>query len=152
MLEGDYYSVLFDKINRPSDPNVLFSNHNYIGVGTSALETYPIEIDGVLWNAEKIRQQFIETEGYRVAQKDQVPLMVSEFGFNNVHASGKTGAQIQAFADQIRAYNSTGVHWTFWTYKDIGSMGWLQLNPDSPYLRAIAPLLEAKDVLRTDFG
>jgi hypothetical protein len=152
MLEGDYYSVLFDKIDRPSDPNVLFSNHNYIGVGTSALETYPIEIDGVLWNAEKIRQQFIETEGYRVAQKDQVPLLVSEFGFNNVHASGKTGAQIQAFADQIRAYNSTGVHWTFWTYKDIGSMGWLQLNPDSPYLRAIAPLLEAKDVLRTDFG
>jgi len=152
MLEGDYYSVLFDKISRPRDPNILFSSHNYIGVGTSALKEYPLEFEGVLWNKERIKKQFIETEAYQVSQDYEVPLLVGEFGFNNSHASGKIGPQIYAFADQIQAYNECGAHWTFWTYKDIGSMGWVQLAPDSAYLRTIQPLLDAKEVLRTDFG
>lgn len=31
-------------------------------------------------------------------------------------------------------------------------MGWIQLDPDSPYMQSIHPLLEAKEALGTDFG
>jgi endoglucanase len=152
MLEGDYYSVLFEQIDRPLDPNVFFSSHNYIGVCTSQLQEYPVKMDGVMWNKNKIAAQFKETQAYEITQEFRIPLLVGEFGFNNQHASGISGHQLKAFADQIDAYNDNTAHWTFWTYKDIGSMGWIQLNQESAYARAIAPLLQAKDALRTDFG
>jgi hypothetical protein len=38
-----------------------------------------------------------------------------------------------------------------WTYKDIHVMGWVQLAPDSAYIRRITPILEAKRALATDF-
>ncbi len=152
MLEGDYYSVLFEKMSPPDDSNVLYSSHNYIGVSTSQLDTYPVEVDGVFWNQDRIKEQFAATEAYHFCQKHQAPLLVGEFGFNNSHASGKAGGQILAFADQMRTYNECGVHWTFWTYKDVGSMGWIQLDPGSEYMRAIKPMLDAKRMLGTDFG
>ncbi len=152
MLEGDYYSVLFEKIDRPIDSNILFSSHNYLSIGTSPLEKYPTQIDGILWNKEQIKKQFVETEAYRITTQFQIPLLVSEFGFHNHHANRKIGPQIYAFADQIHAYNECNIHWTFWTYKDISSMGWIQLNPESEYLHTIKPLLDAKNVLQTDFG
>ena len=129
MLEGDYYSVLFDKMEHPEDPNVFFSSHNYIGICTSALEKYPLTFENEYWDQAKISEQFRTSQGYQVAKDYQLPLLVSEFGFNNQHARGKSGGQIMAFADQVGAYNENGVHWTFWTYKDIGSMGWVQLGP-----------------------
>jgi endoglucanase len=152
MLEGDYYSVLFDQIEQPIDPNVFFSSHNYIGVCTSQLQEYPLEMDGAFWNGELILKQFKETQAYQKTQAYNLPLLVGEFGFNNRHATGISGKQLLAFADQIDAYTRSAAHWTFWTYKDVGSMGWIQLNPESAYAQAIAPLLEAKDALRTDFG
>jgi hypothetical protein len=152
MLEGDYYSVLFDKMELPGDDNVILSSHNYLGICTSQLDQYPSAMDGQYWDKKQIEKQFIETQGYRASKRLEVPLLVGEFGFNNHHASGKTGAQIDAFADQMAVYNENDTHWTFWTYKDLGSMGWLQLDPESDYIRTIAPVLAAKEVLRPDFG
>jgi endoglucanase len=152
MLEGDYYSVLFEKMDRPSDPNLIFSSHNYIGVSTSNLDHYPIEVDGTLWNKDQVKEQFAKTEAYRVTQKYQIPLLVGEFGFSNSHATGRTGGQIYAFSDQIKTLTEFGAHWTFWTYKDISSMGWIQLDPESDYMHTIRPMLQAKEALRTDFG
>lgn len=152
LLEGDYYSVLFDGMDRPADTNVIFSNHNYIEVGTGDILEYPVVLNGVRWDKDQIAHQFKESEGYRVAQAHNLPLVVSEFGFHNNHASGKTGPQVAGFSDQLAAYNECGVHWTFWTYKDIGSMGWVQLSPECAYTQTVKPLLNAKAMLGTDFG
>lgn len=151
-VEGDYYSTLFDGLEPPFDDNLLYSNHNYIGVTTSLPPTYPLELDGAYWDAAFIRQQFAGTEGWRYAQAHNVPLLVGEFGFNTQHAAPGDKPQLRAFADQIEAHNRAGVHWTFWTYKDAGRMGWVQLNPAAAYLRTIEPLLAAKETLRTDVG
>jgi Endoglucanase len=152
MLEGDYYSVLFEGFELPEDSNLILSSHDYIGICTSQLEHYPATIDGQYWDRAQIERQLFETQGYQASKKMGLPLLISEFGFNNHHASGKTGAQIEAFADQMDVFNKSDIHWTFWTYKDLGSMGWLQLHPESEYIRTIAPVLKAKEVLRTDFG
>lgn len=152
MLEGDYYSVLFSGFNRLSDANIIYSSHNYIEVCTSLIPKYPLFLNGTYWDYNKIKEKFIQTEGYRFSQTNHVPLVVSEFGLNVQHASGKECYQIRAFADQLKTYNQCGVHWTFWTYKDVGEMGWLQVDPQSAYLRTIKPVIVAKEVLQTDIG
>ena len=46
---------------------------------------------------------------------------------------------------------STSAHWTTWTYKDVGVMGWVTLPPETEYMRVIAPALQAKYDLYSDF-
>ena len=53
--------------------------------------------------------------------------------------------------DQLAVYNEAAVHWTTWTYKDIHVMGWVQLAPESLYLKTIQSVLLAKQALSTDF-
>jgi DNA-binding NarL/FixJ family response regulator len=43
--------------------------------------------------------------------------------------------------DQLAVFNQQDVHWTMWTYKDIDTMGWVQLAPDAPYVSAIRRVL-----------
>lgn len=147
MLEGDYYSNLFSGFDSLSDSNIIYSSHNYIDFST--LPEYPLIPNGTYWNYEQVKKQFIKTDGYRFSQTHHVPLVVSEFGFNIKHGREK---KIQAFADQLKVYNQCGVHWTFWTYKALGSRGWIQVDPQSSYLRTIQPVIAAKEVLRTDLG
>jgi hypothetical protein len=151
-LEGDYYSVLFSGLDAPYDDQVMYSSHNYIEVATSVIPSYPIELHGTRWDYDQIQRQFVETEGYQAARRQRTPLLIGEFGFNTRRSGDGEIHQLRAFCDQLEVYNRAGVHWTLWTYKDAGSMGWVQLHPESPYLKAIRPVLEAKDLLRTDFG
>jgi aryl-phospho-beta-D-glucosidase BglC (GH1 family) len=152
ILEGDYYSVLFSGLEAPFDRNLMYSSHNYIEVCTSALPSYPGDFNNNYWDNERIKQQFVQTEGYQFAKQYNVPLLVGEFGFNAQHISEKPQAQLDAFIDQIKVYNENLIHWTIWTYKDVGLMGWLQFDPESDYMQTIRPVLAAKDALRTDFG
>jgi aryl-phospho-beta-D-glucosidase BglC (GH1 family) len=152
ILEGDYYSVLFAGLEVPFDRNLMYSSHNYIEACTSSLPSYPGVFNNNLWNDERIKQQFVQTEGYQFAKQYNVPLLVGEFGFNAQHISEKPQAQLDAFIDQIKVYNENLIHWTIWTYKDVGLMGWLQFDPESDYMQTIRPVLDAKDALRTDFG
>jgi hypothetical protein len=59
--------------------------------------------------------------------------------------------RLRAVDDQLAVYNEYGAHWTMWTYKDIHVMGWVQLDPQSDYIRLIRPVLQAKQTLATDF-
>jgi endoglucanase len=47
-------------------------------------------------------------------------------------------------ADQLDVFEDFGAHWTTWTYKDVGVMGMVELDPQSEYIERIAPILEAK--------
>ncbi len=151
-LEGDYYSVLFSGLEKINDPNVMLSSHNYLEITTSAIPAYPLQLGDTYWDRNQIKKQFEETEGWQIARRWDVPLLVSEFGLNTKYSDDKAIHQMDAFADQINVYDQLNVHWTFWTYKDVGVMGWVQLALDSLYLNTIQPMLAAKDALRPDFG
>ncbi len=152
ILEGDYYSTRFTGLDAPFDPNVIYSNHNYIEAAIAPISAYPVDINGTHWDAAYIRQQFVETEGYRYAETHGVPLLVGEFGLSMDYPGAQTAHKVAVLADQFGVYNDLGAHWTFWSYKALGSMGWVQTAPDSPYMQAVAPVLEAKNALGVDFG
>lgn len=124
----------------------------YFASNHSVIPEYPLLLNDTYWDYNKIKEKFIQTEGYRFSQTNHVPLVVSEFSLNVQHVNKKECYQIRAFADQLKTYNQYGVHWTFWTYKDVGEMGWLQVDPQSAYLCTIKPVIVAKEVLQTDLG
>ncbi len=153
MLEGDYFSVLFSGLDSLPDANIIYSSHNYITeVIISKIPEYPLTLNGTHWDNNQIKKQFMQSEGYSFSQSHNVPLVVGEFGFNFQHAKEKKLHQIQAFADQLNSYNQCNAHWTFWTYKSVGSMGWLHVDPQSAYTQTIQRVITAKKVLQTDFS
>jgi aryl-phospho-beta-D-glucosidase BglC (GH1 family) len=152
VIEGDYYSTRFDGLDAPYDANVMVSNHNYIEAAIAPIDAHPPTINGTTWDAAYIHRQFVETEGWRYAQAHDVPLLVGEFGLSMDYPGEQVPYKVAVLADQLGVYNALGCHWTFWAYKALGSMGWIQTASDSAYVRTIQPVLEAKQALGVDFG
>ena len=76
---------------------------------------------------------------------------MGEFGAGFVGPSEEFPDRLRALDDQIDVFEEYGAHWTTWTYKDVGAMGWVTVAPDSEYMQVIAPILEAKRLLGVDF-
>jgi aryl-phospho-beta-D-glucosidase BglC (GH1 family) len=148
-LEGDYFAALFEGFEAPFAKNLAYSSHNYndAGFGSGA---YPGIIKGVKWDREKELDVFLSHEGTVFTQKHNVPLWVGEFGsvFNGPAAEGKD--RLRALDDQLDIFEEFGAHWTTWTYKDVGVMGWTVLDPQSDYYQMVKRELEAKRLLDTD--
>lgn len=147
-LEGDYFSSFFDGLDAPFAPNLVYSSHNYNqpGFGPGA---YPNPAQG--WDASGQQHLFESHSGPRFARKYNVPLWVGEFGAAYNGPQTEIPDRLRALNDQLDVYEEAQVHWTTWTYKDIHVMGWVQLDPESAYVRAVEPVLEAKRELSADF-
>jgi endoglucanase len=152
IVEGDYYSTSFEGLEAPFDAHLMYSNHNYIEPAVGQVTSYPVTLGDTYWDKQYIQKQFTETQGYVFAQTHNVPLLVGEFGLNMDYPADNVCHKVAVFSDQMQVYNELGVHWTFWSYKALGSMGWVQTHPESLYMQTIAPVLRAKDVLSVDFG
>jgi endoglucanase len=148
-LEGDYFSSLFAGFEAPFTDNLAYSSHNYndAGFGPGA---YPGVINGIKWDKEQQLNIFLSHEGTQFSQKHNVPLWVGEFGSVYNGASEETGDRLRALDDQIGVFEAHSTHWTTWTYKDVGVMGWVMLNPQSDYMQLVKHELEAKKLLDTD--
>ena len=149
-LEGDYFSQRFEGLDAPFAPNLVYSNHNYTPYGFGPGK-YPGAKDGRPWNFEAQREDYLALQGVRYTRKHNVPLWVGEFGAAYNGPPTEVPDRLRAMDDQLNLLNSQGDHWTTWTYKDINVMGWVQIQPDSAYARAVRPVLEAKTELQTDF-
>jgi aryl-phospho-beta-D-glucosidase BglC (GH1 family) len=148
-LEGDYFANLFEGLEPPFAPNLAYSSHNYnaAGFGPGA---YPGTIAGEAWDAAKQNEVFSTHEGRRFSSAHNVPLWVGEFGSVYNGPAGEEADRLSALDDQIAAFERFGAHWTTWTYKDVGVMGWVTLDLESDYMRLVAGELEAKRLLDTD--
>jgi aryl-phospho-beta-D-glucosidase BglC (GH1 family) len=149
-LEGDLFSSRFEGLEAPFAPNLVYSSHNYNQAGFGP-GTYPGQIGGLRWDAEEQNRLFQQHSGTAFARQHNVPLWVGEFGAAYNGPSQETPDRLRALDDQIAVFEEGGASWTTWTYKDIDVMGWVQLAPDSEYLRAVGPVLEAKRQMATDF-
>jgi endoglucanase len=149
-LEGDLFSREFDGLEPPFAPNLVYSSHNYTDGGFGP-GPYPGLINGERWDYQKQTQFFSICSGMRFTRKHNVPLWVSEFGAVYNGPANEVPDRLRALDDQLALFDQYGVHWTMWTYKDIHVMGWVQLAPDAPYVRAIRRVLDAKRDLSTDF-
>jgi len=146
-LEGDLYSTRFEGFDEPFDDNLVYSCHHYTsqGFGPGA---YPNEEQG--WNRERQKRFFEKQQGIQFSRRHSVPLWVGEFGSVYNGPSEEVPDRLRALDDEISVFEETGVHWTTWTYKDVGVMGWVTLDPECEYLERIKEVLSAKRLLRCD--
>ena len=94
---------------------------------------------------------FQNHSGTIFAHQHNVPLWVGEFGSLYNGLVEEIPDRLRSMEDQIFTYEKAEISWTPWTYKDINVMGWVQLAPNSEYLRLVTPVLEAKRLLAVDF-
>jgi endoglucanase len=149
-LEGDYFGSRFAGLDPPFADNLAYSSHNYSAAGFGP-GAYPGVIGGAQWNRDTYAAHMAQTEAVRFARRHNVPLWVGEFGAVYNGPPGEAADRARAMDDQIDVFEELGLHWSTWTFKDVGIMGWVQLPPESPYVRRIAHILEAKRLLDTDF-
>jgi endoglucanase len=145
-LEGDCFSQKFAKLDPPFAPNLVYSSHNY-SPATLVSGTYPGRIDGSIWNQKRLAEDFQKHEGTLYAQQNRVPLWVGEFGAMFTGGAGDSAYRLRALNEQIEIFEEKAAHWTIWTYKDIGVMGMVTVDPRSEYMQLIRPVLRAKKTL-----
>jgi Endoglucanase len=146
-LEGDNYARLFSGLDAPFADNLVYSSHNYTapGFGPGKYPGYFDSPEGmVYWNKNRHQLELAIQEGSKYARQHNVPLLVGEFGSQYHGEAEDVKYRLESMADQLVVYNQEAVHWTTWTYKDAGVMGWVTLNKESEYLRIVEPVQEMK--------
>ena len=156
-LEGDSYASMFSGLDSPIDENTAYSSHNYtvpgFGPGQYPGLIHPRNALGSgseQWDFKRQEQFFLNAEGTKFTQKNNVPLWVGEFGSVFNGPAQEYADRLRSLDDQLTIFESSGAHWTTWNYKDLGVMGMLTLNPESPYVQRITDLLHKKRLLGTD--
>jgi hypothetical protein len=132
-LEGNLFSTCFDELEPPFDRNLVYSCHNYTTPGLSK-GLYPGKMNGIWYDINKLRQDFKNRRAYM--SEHNVPNWVGEFGsiyWNNRHDR----CRLRAVDDLLTVIDNYRDHWTIWTYKDIGMMGTVYVNPSSAWIKRI---------------
>lgn len=156
-LEGDDYSRVFEGLEAPFADNLVYSSHNYTAAGfgpgpypgIADANTARIE-SGSYWDKEKQEEVFYGHQGTKFAEKYNVPLWVGEFGSVYNGPKNEVSDRLAAMDDQITIFEEFGAHWTTWTYKDVGVMGLVTLDPESEYMQRISSIVRMKHELNTD--
>ncbi len=149
-LEGDLFSSRFEGLDAPFAENLVYSSHNYTPAGFGP-GPYPGKFNGQDWDKASQEVLFRGQEGSRFTRQHNVPLWVGEFGSAYNGPIQENEDRLQALDDQISVFGQHQAHWTTWTYKDVGIMGWVTLNPQSEYMQVIGDNLKAKYHLYSDF-
>ena len=145
-LEGNVWSQQFDQLDPPFDSNTVYSSHNYVEPGLEDVE-YPGKINDEFYDRERLEREYLERAGFM--RRYGVPNWVGEFGC--IYAGDTTDDfRLHVMADMIDIIETQGHHWTIWTYKDIGKMGIVCLDPESEWMRRTRPVRQTKTALRCD--
>lgn len=147
-LEGDYLSTLFSGLEAPFADNLVYSSHNYIEP-LQFSNNYPGMNAGEYWDRSRQEDAFLQAEGTQFTRKYNVPLWVGEFGPVFIGQNVDLASRSRVMYDQINVIDANGSHWTTWTYKDIGVMSWVYLNPESDYMQITRTFQKNSDDLGT---
>lgn len=142
-VEGDNFATQYDGLDLSFDANLVLSTHNYT-TPTVSPGIYPGEFQGMFWNRDILAAEFGMHSGTRLAFEQRKPIFAGEFGVWYAGHQDQIEHRVRALDDQLGVFDSAGVHWAIWTFKDIGAMGAVNVAPDSEFLQRIAPILNAK--------
>lgn len=148
-LEGDGFGSQFGSFDPPFAENLVYSGHPYSWVAGGP-GAYPGEHADKFWDRAELRASMMRFPGYRFTAEHRVPYWAGEFGATFNGPPAELPDRLRGIEHQISVLEELGAHWTTWTYKDIGIMGWVRAAPESDYLRLIAPILAAKRDLAAD--
>jgi endoglucanase len=143
-LEGNRASQQFDELDPPFDTNTVYSSHNYV---EPMDQVYPGTVNGEPFDRGRLERDYRARVAFMF--RYQVPNWVGEFGClyekPALHESN-----LRMMNDMIDIIEGCGHHWSIWTYKDIGMMGAVLVDPESEWMRRIEPVRAIKTKLRCD--
>jgi len=143
-LEGNRASQQFDELDPPFDPNTVYSSHNYVEPMDGL---YPGTYNGEPFDRRRLEQDYRSRAAFML--RHGVPNWVGEFGCI-YEDPARTESNLRVMDDMIDIIEAHGHHWSLWTYKDIGRMGTLLVDPESAWMRRIQPVRAVKSGLRCD--
>jgi endoglucanase len=146
-LDGNRYSTQFDQLGDPM-PNCVYTAHDYALPGFVDGGPYPGESRGKYIDRDQVEATFLERTEYM--RETGTPIWVGEFGPVYTGDPERDEQRSRLLQDQLEIYRRHDASWALWTYKDIGLQGLVHADPDSAYLRRIAPVLEKKARLGVD--
>ncbi|MFE7843715.1 glycoside hydrolase family 5 protein [Microbacterium sp. NPDC057407] len=146
-LDGNRYSTQFDQLGDPL-PNCVYTAHDYALPGFVDGGPYPGVSRGQFVDRDRVEQTFLERTAYM--RETGTPIWVGEFGPVYTGDPDRDAERSRLLEDQLEIYARHDASWALWTYKDIGLQGVVTVDPDSDYLRRIAPVLEKKARLGVD--
>ena len=146
-LDGNRYSTEFDQLGEPL-PNCVYTAHDYALPGFVDGGPYPGESRGEYVDRDRVEETFLARTAYM--RETGTPIWVGEFGPVYTGDPDVDEQRYRLLEDQLEIYDRHDASWALWTYKDIGLQGLVYADPDSAYLRRIAPVLEKKARLGVD--
>ncbi len=146
-LDGNRYSTQFDQLGDPL-PNTVYTAHDYALPGFVDGGPYPGFSRGQFVDRDRVEQTFLERTAYM--RETGTPIWVGEFGPVYTGDATKDEQRYRLLEDQLEIIDRYDASWALWTYKDIGLQGVVTVDPESDYMRRIAPVVEKKDRLGVD--
>ena len=146
-LDGNTYSTDFSMFGEPLE-NTVYTAHDYARPGMIPEAHYPGETEGRWFDADTLRTIFEQRTEFQ--RRTGTPIWVGEFGPQYTGDPVIDAERRAILRDQLGIYREAGASWSLWTYKDIGLQGVQVAAEDSPYVRRVAPLLDAKARLGVD--
>jgi aryl-phospho-beta-D-glucosidase BglC (GH1 family) len=164
-LDGNRYAMDFHFFGDPT-PNVIYSPHDYPPPGFMPGGRYPgtfrlmhvtapeegsdqdVKSSPDYWDKAAVEEGFLERADYM--RQTGTPIVVGEFNavFNVDPETQRM--RLHLLADQLDIYDKYEASWLYWSYKDIGIAAPLTVDPDSPWMRRIRPMVEKKSRLAAD--
>ncbi|MCO5998097.1 glycoside hydrolase family 5 protein [Actinoallomurus rhizosphaericola] len=164
-LDGNRYAVDFH-IFEETWPNVIYSPHDYPPPGHTPGSRYPGRINLVhvvapeegksaevepaiqYWDKDAVERGFLGRVEF--PRRTGTPIVVGEFNAVFPGDPETDRMRLNLIGDQLDVFRRHGAHWIYWSYKDVGLAAPLTLDPDSPWMRRVRPIMEKKDRLAVD--
>lgn len=146
-LDGNRYSTQFDQLGDPL-PNAVYTAHDYARPGLVDGGPYPGVSRGEYVDRASVERTFLTRTAYM--RETGTPIWVGEFGPVYTGDPERDAQRYALLRDQLEIFDAHEASWALWTYKDIGLQGVVTADPESEYLRRIAPVLEKKARLGVD--
>jgi len=147
-FEGNRYSMDFLHVRRPA-ANVVYTNHDYAAPGFIHRRPYPGETQGKYYDKEVLQEVFLAKSEYMLKHKTHI--WRGEFGpMYTGQPENRTPMHYAVLRDQLDIYRHYRASWSIWLYKDIGLQGVVTVDPDSPWMKRVRPLVEKKARLGAD--
>lgn len=146
--------------------NCIYSAHDYAPPGYVPDGQYPgisrlthvwAPVDGKTYaygvlRPTDSREQYFDVHSLRdmfenrctYMRETGTPVFIGEFNAIFTGEPERDRMRLNLLADQFDLYEAAGVSWAFWPLKDIGVAAPLVVDPDSPWLQRLRPVLERK--------
>lgn len=152
-IDGNTYAMDFSQFPEITLPNSVYACHDYAMLGFPIPGQAPYA--GTNEQKAKLRRQFDRKAAFMRAKN--VPVWNGEFGpvYANEaidpHAAKTNQLRYGMLQEQLNIYAESDTHWSIWLYKDIGYQGMVYVDPESAYMKLIAPFVAKKQKLGLDF-